>query len=381
MAITLEQSGTVAENDAAATTLNVAYPTTGLAADDVWVLIVGVNSAMQSTLPAGWTSGIAVTGGGGTSPALRIAVKVATGSESGSLAVTTPSATSRGQLLRFRGVDTTNVLDVAGTTVGASTAATSQDIPSLTTTTTGVALVAAASANAPGGTWTTPASQGGGWTETAETSGATPSTGIEALVWSGSGATGTVTMTRSSNVRFCAGMVALRPATGGAITGSGAATAAAATSGGAGAVRVAGSGASRAPVADSAGAAALRITGAGASVAPAATSHGSGGTTSAVTGSGHSVAPVADSQGAGAVRITGSGSARPAAGRASGAAAVRITGSGASEAPAGIARGSDLVTVTPPERILTVRAEVRVLSVKAEDRTLTIPADNRTLIA
>lgn len=211
MPITYGGAGAVANNDTAATALNVPYPS-GIVAGDVLVLNVGVASATVATLPSGWIAGGVSSSSGGNSPSERIMVKIATGSETGSLAVTTASATSRGIMLRFSGVDNTTPIDGTGSTTASATATASHVLPSITTTVSGCALVAMAVAQTPGGTWTTPTTQGGTWTELAETTGVAPSTTVQINIWSGSGATGTVTMTRSSSVRGCAGMLALRPA-------------------------------------------------------------------------------------------------------------------------------------------------------------------------
>lgn len=210
MAITFVAAGTVALNDTAATTLNVPYPS-GIQAGDVIAMPLGVNSATLPTIPSGWLAGGVSSTSGGSAPSERIILKVCTGSESGSQAVTTPSATSRGQMLLFRGVDNTTPLDNSGSVTASATATQTYALPSMTTTVPGCALVLVGVANAPGGTWTSPTSPGT-FIETAETTGATPSTGIQYLIWSGSGATGTVNYTRSTNVRGCTGMLALRPA-------------------------------------------------------------------------------------------------------------------------------------------------------------------------
>lgn len=210
MPITFVSAGTVALNDAAATTLNVPYPS-GIQAGDVIAMPIGVNSATLPAIPSDWLAGGVSSTSGGSAPAERIILKVCTGTETGSVAVTTPSATSRGQMLLFRGVDNATPIDNAGSTTASATATASYSLPSMTTTLPGVAIVLVGVANAPGGTWTSPTSPGA-FTETAETTGAIPSTGIQYLIWSGSGATGTVTYGRSTSVRGCTGMLALRPA-------------------------------------------------------------------------------------------------------------------------------------------------------------------------
>lgn len=210
MAITYQGIGTIGANSSAATTLNVPYPS-GIQAGDVMVLVANVDSTTAPSLPSGWTAGVNYTAVSTQVPSGRVAVKVATGSESGNLAVTTPSATGNGYILLFRGVDNTTPIDVAGTTVSPASA-TTYNIPTLTTSRTGVALVAGGTANGPGGSWSTitaPATM----TEVVDTTNAVvPVMAVDYLIWSGSGATGTVPIIRSSSLRGCGWMIALRPA-------------------------------------------------------------------------------------------------------------------------------------------------------------------------
>lgn len=209
MAITYQGAGTAAANTVAATSLSVAYPT-GITAGDVIVLAVGCSNATAPTNPSGFTSGVTGTSGG-SSPAFRISYKVATGSESGSLSVATPSSTSQGRMFLFRGVDQTTPIDVTGTTFGSSTATAAYNLPTLTTTTTGVTLVWYGGANAASGTWTSPTVPAA-FTKVWDALTATPRSGVGYLIWSGSGATGTVNLVSSSSVRGMAGLIALRPA-------------------------------------------------------------------------------------------------------------------------------------------------------------------------
>jgi hypothetical protein len=112
----------------------------------------------------------------------------------------------------YSGADTTNVPDVTPTT------ATSGTIPSMTTTTTGCALIAIATHSGSAGqvvTFTPPSSPGtfveevdqhtviGTATENAQS--------VDDLIWSGSGATGTITVVGSTTPTGCFGL-ALRPA-------------------------------------------------------------------------------------------------------------------------------------------------------------------------
>lgn len=220
MAITYQGAGTTAANTVAATTLAVPYPAS-IQAGDVLVLVVGV-SGVAPTNPAGFTSAI-TTNSGGSTPAYRVSYKVATGSESGSLNVTTPSQTSQGRMFLFRGVDQTTPIDVAGTIFGSSTAVSAYNIPTLTTTTTGVTLVSVGIANAASGTFTPPTVPAA-FTEVWDAIATTPGITTDYLIWSGSGATGTINLVHSSAVRGAAGVIALRPASTAPGQGSGTGT-------------------------------------------------------------------------------------------------------------------------------------------------------------
>lgn len=208
MAISYVGTGAVANNTSASTTLNVAYPAS-LAANDLLVLFVAVSSATAPTLPAGFTSQASITSGG-SSPALRVMTKLATGSESGSLACTTPNVTSHGQMLAYRGVDTTTPVDVAAGTYSNSSASTSYAMSSVTTTVANTVLVGAGAGNQASGSWTPPSSPAA-FTELTDNITAIPKFTVAHLVpWTGSGATGTVTFTTGS-IRGCAAFIALRP--------------------------------------------------------------------------------------------------------------------------------------------------------------------------
>lgn len=215
MPISLDRTGTVAENNSAATVLSVPYPT-GSVAGKLLVLKVGVASATVADLPAGWIAGGVSSASGGNAPSERIMVRPLTGTLSGSLAVTTASATSRGFMELWSGVDLDNPI-VDGSFTASATATTTYVLPAVDCPVPGCALTAMAVANRPGGTWSPPA----GWTENAETTGANPSTGSAWIVLSSAGSSGTVSMVGSTNVRGCAGMIALRPAGSGAVDFSG----------------------------------------------------------------------------------------------------------------------------------------------------------------
>ena len=125
-------------------------------------------------------------------------------------------------------------------------------------------------------------------------------------------------------------------------TGTGAATAPAATSSGTGRVvhKSTGTPAATAPAATSSGTGRLVHEGTGAATAPAATSSGSG--ILGHTGSGSATSPAATSSGTGRLVHDGSGSAAAGAATSSGAGILTHLGSGSATAPAATSSGSAL---------------------------------------
>lgn len=226
MSISTPVAGTAAANTSASTTLSVPYPS-GITAGDVLVLYVGVASSTAPTNPSGTGFSSLITGtSGGSSPAFRVSRKIADGSETGNVSVTTPNATSQGRIWRVSGVDQVTPVDVSGTTFGSSTAVSAYDIPTLTTTRVGVMLFVVAGANSASGVFTEPTSPAA-FTEIWDSQTCLPSSTASYLIWSSSGATGTVNQVRPATTRGFAGMIALRPAgSQQAVSGTAAATSA-----------------------------------------------------------------------------------------------------------------------------------------------------------
>jgi hypothetical protein len=209
--ITYQGAGTAAANTTAATSISVAYPSSPQA-NDVIVLVVGhANSTVPGTSAAtGFTRQVS-SNAGGSSPSFAMYTRVADGTESGSLSVTTQNNTSQARMFLYRSSDPTTPIDVTGTTFSSSTGVTAYDIPTLTTTRAGVALVTAGVGNSAAGTWTPPTNPAQ-FTEVWDSLTTTPVITTDYLIWSGSGATGTVNLVKSASVRGAAGMIALRPA-------------------------------------------------------------------------------------------------------------------------------------------------------------------------
>lgn len=210
MAVTLVGAGSAAANSSFSTTLNVPYPT-GLAADDLLVLVVGSADFTSATNPAGWTSQVSTNAQPNNAPGILIATKKAVGTETGSLVVTTPNNTSQGRMWAFRGVDPATAMDVAASPFRSSGVVTAFDIPGLTTTQVGVCLFYGAACETTGGSWTPPTVPA---TFTEDWDSSTPPSEMTAghLIWSGSGATGTINLVVSAAQRGSAGLLALRPA-------------------------------------------------------------------------------------------------------------------------------------------------------------------------
>lgn len=208
MAITYEGAGALFENASAATTQTPAYPA-GIAADDIIVLVVSVSSATAPTNPAGFTSQGSGSAGG-SSPAYRVSTKVATGSESGTVTVTTPNVVGKSQMFLLRGVDTTTLLNAAVTQLSSSTAITAYNLPTQTTSVTGCLLFGVVIGNAATGTFTQPTVPAA-FTEPSDDNSPLPHLGVAYLIWSGSGATGTVNFVRSASTRGAGILLAFNP--------------------------------------------------------------------------------------------------------------------------------------------------------------------------
>lgn len=211
MAIALQSQGTVVENSVAGTSLLVPYPAT-LDASSMMVLMVAVQSASLPTLPGGWTQVYRASGTGGTlAPGLMVAIKQATGSETGNLTVTTPSLKSIGQLLAFSGVDLSTPQDVTASPMDQSSALGTLPIPGVTTTLTGAALIYAGATNSSTTNATAPTSPST-FTETADRGSSTVCGTLGYLLWGSFGATGTVTVTWTGSPKSVGVLLALRPA-------------------------------------------------------------------------------------------------------------------------------------------------------------------------
>src|SRR5215217_7567233 len=133
MAIAFGAAGTRLLVSPASTSYNVAYPS-GITAGQLLVLFISINGGTGVNSPSGWTevyNDLTLS-----NPKGGIWYKIATGSESGTLAVTLGSSvTGSGIILRYTGVDTTTPMDVTPTTIRNTTASNTTVLPTLTTVT------------------------------------------------------------------------------------------------------------------------------------------------------------------------------------------------------------------------------------------------------
>lgn len=190
--------GAPVQNGVANTTLAVPYPL-DVSGTPWMVLFVSNAGTTAVTLPSGWTSAASLQGNGNTvAPSVLMAIKKATGSESGNLSVTTPNARSTGKILAFAGVDATTPQDFTATTVDAAAAGTVV-IPAATATSSIGALVYGATHAGNLETATPPATQGANWAEVVDNPGGAWNGTMAYNLYTTSGTTGSVTVTFSAS--------------------------------------------------------------------------------------------------------------------------------------------------------------------------------------
>ena len=145
MAIAYGAAGAILEQTTASTTWNVPYPA-GISAGEMLIVHISAGSNISSTLPSGWTLIAKDT----TTTSTRIALiyKIASGSESGNLAVTMASGTGCAIMHRYSGVDSGDPLDsVTPSTAASGSTVTSVTLPSITTNSANSWIVAACALN------------------------------------------------------------------------------------------------------------------------------------------------------------------------------------------------------------------------------------------
>lgn len=185
-------------------TSSATYPA-GITAGDFLLMWITRSSSTPAALPSGWTD-IGTVTAGGSSPSGRWCYKIATGSESGSVAVTT---NAKAQILVFRGIDTTTPIADSDSYTSATAVAT-YPVPAMTAPETGCPVVVLACANSSSATFS-PIANPSTQTEVADDA-PIPATQASYVIWAGSGSTGTLTATPSVSARgFGYGLV-LKPA-------------------------------------------------------------------------------------------------------------------------------------------------------------------------
>lgn len=210
MAVAFGSAGTRFVQNPAGTSWAVAYPS-GISAGDILLLHISTNGGAvtsSSLTGAGWTE--VFKPATVTNPRGGLWLKVASGSESGTITVTTASTTGNAIMFRYTGVDTTTPQDATATTIeDTSGTDTTTDIPSITTVTDGAMLIYANAGNS--STVTMTAAD----TERVD-HGALGGTGAKCgavydVIKTTAGASGTKTITLSSARAYWGVMIALRP--------------------------------------------------------------------------------------------------------------------------------------------------------------------------
>lgn len=172
---------------------------------DFLLACYSANDSATPSTPTGWTLGITRTAGGST-PAINIFGRFADGSADDLFTVPQSESAVNGRMLVFRNVDPTSPFADSNSKYS-STANTVHTVTGVTLPVPGCALIVMAASNSAGGTW----DDLSGWVEHLESTGKTASTNIQSSVNRPSGATGNISLTRSTNIRSAMGFVALRP--------------------------------------------------------------------------------------------------------------------------------------------------------------------------
>lgn len=189
--------------------LSIPYPASIAAGDLLWMPVTSsVSTVFGTTAASGFTRRFSGTSGGST-PSIAGFYKIATGSESGSITVTSPGGATIGRMFAYRNVNTTTPFDVSGVLLGSSTGITNYDIPTQTPTVAGCVGLIMACGNSMSGSWTTATS----YTELYDGGNAEAQ-----IIYIGhrlaltTSATGTRTPVRSGSVRGAGAGEILRPA-------------------------------------------------------------------------------------------------------------------------------------------------------------------------
>lgn len=203
------RASSIGDNGAGAGTIVVNKPS-GVVAGDVMVAAIGFRGTDFLSGPAGWS--LTTNGSRGTVNQ-NVYYKVATGIEGSSYTWTISTGTPKmtGVIVAYTGVNNSNPIDVSNSASGLSTTAVNP--PSVNTTVDHTRVVVAGS-TANSNTFTA----NGSYTMVNQTSssgggsgGSKVATGVQDLIQSSAGATGTTGLTAATSADYVAGVVALRP--------------------------------------------------------------------------------------------------------------------------------------------------------------------------
>lgn len=201
--ISYVNSGAVGANDTAAPTLAVPYPST-IAAGNLLILHYAGNGGTAS-YPTGWIPVARIMPG--TNPRLMVAIKIADGTESGTLTVSTSTVTSTGQIHQFSGVDMTTPLDTAAQEIENATTTSTTVLPATTTVTNNAVGVFMGASNS--GSLTATSADG---IEIGEFPDVKSGAAYYTPPVSPAGTIGPLTITWSSSRTNCGALIILRPA-------------------------------------------------------------------------------------------------------------------------------------------------------------------------
>jgi hypothetical protein len=172
------------------------------------------SSGTAITPPSGWTQIYATALA--MNPRQWVGLRVIDGTEGADFTWTAGAVAMSGCIQPCTGVDNTTPQDVTATTYEINdTLATTILLPTLTPTMAGTGLITCGAANSASVTFTKPANIGSDAFTEVYDSAASKSSTMDTMVYSGTSATGTVTITLSLSRARCGALVALRPAAGG----------------------------------------------------------------------------------------------------------------------------------------------------------------------
>lgn len=187
-----------------------------LANDFLWLpCSATVSTVFGIGAASGWTRRYAQQSGG-ASPVGSGFYRVADGTESSNVTVTSPGGIAMGRIFQYRGVDPLNPFGDVDQFFGSSTGVTAYDIPAQTAPIVGCALLSHAWSSAASGSYNPDTTHNGGYTELWDSIGGAAAAGCQefshVVSWSGSGTTGIRNVVRVGSAKGGAAGVLLQPA-------------------------------------------------------------------------------------------------------------------------------------------------------------------------